>query len=374
MRILIISEAYPSKLFPNKGVFVFNLVQEFCKLGHEITVISPQKKVFFSRNCAIMGDLAKVFIPSVFTFSAKKLLFFNSYIISHLQKTHKVQCTIRKNDINFDLVYCHFIQSGLYAYSALKKYNKPFFVAVGENNMMHIVKSWYSDRYYYSFVENVKGFVAVSSIISEKLTKELNVYKNKIIVEPNCVDLNHYRPLDKVKTRTALGIPQNNFIVIFVGRSTEDKGFSTLLNAVKDLSEVKLILLGDDFNGVNDNNILIKGRVSRDDMPKYMSAADVFILPTKHEGSSNAIIEAMACGLPIISSNIPEVKLQCEESFSLLFEPNDVNGFTQAIEYLRLNEDVRSNMSRNSLVKSKKYDLKQRASRIIDFIETIIEE
>lgn len=373
MRILIISEAYPSKLFPNKGVFVFNIVQEFCKLGHEITVISPQKKVFFSENFALKGDLAKVYIPSVLTFSAKKILFFNSYIFSHFQKKSKVKYTVRKNNITFDLVYCHFIQSGLYAYSALKKYNKPFFVAVGENNMMHIVKSWYSDRFYFSFIDNVKGFIAVSSIIREKLINELFIHENKIIVEPNCVDLYHYRPLDKEKTRAELAIPLNTFIVIFVGRATEDKGFSTLINAVKDLSEVKLILLGDNFNGVKAKNILFKGRVSRDEMPKYMSSADVFILPTKHEGSSNAIIEAMACGLPIVSSNISEVKQQCDESFSFLLDPNDINGYTQAIEYLRLNNEVRFNMSVNSLVKSKKYDLKQRASRILDFIKTNID-
>src|SRR5690606_40325536 len=77
-----------------------------------------------------------------------------------------------------------------------------------------------------------------------------------------------------------------------------------------------------------------------------MALADVFVLPTLHEGSSNVIIEAMASGLPIVSSDIPEIRVQCNDNYSILVNPNSVDEIAEALNKVLRNDDLRMRMSK----------------------------
>ena len=80
-----------------------------------------------------------------------------------------------------------------------------------------------------------------------------------------------------------------------------------------------------------------------------MNAADVFVLPTLAEGCCNAILEAMACGLPIISSNLPFNWDILNDKNSILIDPNNINQIADAIQRLRDSPKLRSEMSEEAL-------------------------
>ena len=104
------------------------------------------------------------------------------------------------------------------------------------------------------------------------------------------------------------------------------------------------------------------------DIPLRLSAADFFLLPTTAEGSSNAILEAMGCGLPIISSNIPENLEILDDSCAILVDPWDVHGLKSAVELLSRDESLRTTMSIASTNIASRYHIKDRALAIIDWI------
>ena len=103
-------------------------------------------------------------------------------------------------------------------------------------------------------------------------------------------------------------------------------------------------------------------------MIKLITNSDVFVLPTLHEGSSNVIVEAMASGLPIVSSDIPEIQVQCDSSFCFLIDPHDVNQITEVLRKVTENDELRKKMSENAFLKSKAFDLTLRAATLLQFI------
>lgn len=91
-------------------------------------------------------------------------------------------------------------------------------------------------------------------------------------------------------------------------------------------------------------------------------------MPTLHEGSCNAIIEAMACGLPIISSNIPEIQFQCDNDSSILVDPLNVEELKASIETIFEDDNRLKEMSLAAYKYSAQFSLNKRAQDILDYL------
>jgi glycosyltransferase involved in cell wall biosynthesis len=100
----------------------------------------------------------------------------------------------------------------------------------------------------------------------------------------------------------------------------------------------------------------------------YLNAADVFVLPTLGEGCCNAIVEAMACGLPIISSDRPFNYDILNADNSIMVEPENIEAIAAAIHSLYIDSCKRQRLSEGSLLISNNLKLENRARRICEFI------
>jgi teichuronic acid biosynthesis glycosyltransferase TuaC len=182
----------------------------------------------------------------------------------------------------------------------------------------------------------------------------------------------HFYPRNKDYARKKFGFDDNHFIVAFSGEFSDRKGVLRLTNAAEGLDKVKIALAGKGKLEPNGTNIIHKGLVNPIDMPDFLSAADVFVLPTLSEGCSNSLIEAMACGLPIVSSNLSFNSDILDNS--ILIDPNSVKDIKNAIVFLRDNVELRKKMSEDSLSKIKHLSLENRALNIKEWIDSIIDK
>src|SRR5690606_36144609 len=172
MRILVISDNYPAPNHPTNGVFVYNLVQQFAKLGHQVTVIAPVQVVpgkAKKGNVDYGQELAKVYRPKYTSISTKQIWKYNTYLLARKIQVRAIKRIVKKEKIEFDMVYCHFIKNALLAVEALSQYNKPFITAVGENRNIEKVQKWYDKKVYFKLFEKITAFVAVSDIVKQKL-------------------------------------------------------------------------------------------------------------------------------------------------------------------------------------------------------------
>jgi glycosyltransferase involved in cell wall biosynthesis len=189
-----------------------------------------------------------------------------------------------------------------------------------------------------------------------------------MIVIPNAVNDRLFYPMNKEEAREKLGFNQDDFIVAFTGSFTHRKGVLRLAEAVKKVGGVKTIYIGSGPLQPNGEDILFKGRLPHNEIVCYLNAADAFVLPTLAEGCCNAIIEAMACGLPIISSALPFNDEILDNNNSIRIDPYSVDDIARAIKHLKDNPNVRKKMSEASVSKSKSLTIRTRAMNVLNFI------
>ena len=178
-----------------------------------------------------------------------------------------------------------------------------------------------------------------------------------------------FSELRRKSLRTELKIDKKSIIIGYVGRLSHEKNLSTLLNsfaeAVMNDSSLKLVLVGKgplEFELRRQaRDLHVEDKVIfcgfRDDISTILSGFDVFVLPSFIEGTSNALIEAMACGRAIICSDISgNRELVTKNKEALLFDPNDRDGFRDAIISLSSNEILRSRLGHNAKINAQNYD------------------
>lgn len=371
MTILFIS-SYPTSSSPNEGVFVYKLIQELVDLGHKIIIISPQKitfkNIFFKKP---YSDKAIVYQPFYLSCSNKKIGPFNSYYLSHKFSVCAIRRVLTMNKIDHDIIYCHFWRYGFIMADVMANTKKPMLLAFGESDAFVRTLSYFSTERLTRLLSLLSGYISVSKKNVERL-RELNIDQSNILLAPNAVDINVFYPRDKKEMRRKYNISLDKKIVIFVGSFTVNKGSRRVLHAITNLGGVYGIFLGKGRMKNENGKVLFQGLVKHFQLAEMLSCADVFVLPTLNEGSSNAIIEAMASGLPIVSSDIPAVRDQCDSSFSILIDPNNVEQIENAIASIIYDDEILLTMRKNAILYSREFTLKNRAKNISNFLEKYI--
>lgn len=366
-RILIIADNYPSRQNPTRGIFVYNIVQEFAG-RYEVDVICPTPFKLGKHESALATDKAGVRYPHFLSLSKAGKKRGLLYTLTTATKKMTVTNLIDLSR-NYKFVYCHFLSSAIPVSDFCQKNNLPLFVAMGESSVeIRYQAILHNKKYLRQLGNSLTGVIAVSEKLSEFCLKELGMGSENILISPNATDTDKFKPL-KVD-RSFLEISENDTVISFVGAFVERKGVRELIEAVSPLPGVKLILIGQGDISVDPQKIAFMGRLPHEEIPKYLNASDIFVFPTKAEGSSNAIAEAMACGLPIITSNIPEVVFQVGRENAVFVAPDDVNALRNAIMNLAENKELRRKYSEKSLEIASKRTIENRAKQILEWIET----
>lgn len=154
---------------------------------------------------------------------------------------------------------------------------------------------------------------AVSRRAADALAEELGIAGSDFDVLHNGVDVNAWRPSEsRDAVRASLGVPRDDLLILSVGNLKPIKGHDTLLESferlVEDGGRAVLVLAGEDFSGGalekwarrNLPAARVRFLGSCPDVLPWYQAADVFVLPSRFEGHSNALLEAMACCLPAL--------------------------------------------------------------------------
>ncbi len=210
--------------------------------------------------------------------------------------------------------------------------------------------------------ETVSGFDRLKIAVSESVRDELRRYYGLEAVEvvPHGIDTKTFSKRDKAGVRAEWGIPEDFFTGLYVGRWDDTKGSSITAEVIKRSPEIMWVLIigtGSDQNMLpRGDNIKVIEQVDHERMSEIYSAADFMLFPSRYEAFGYVIIEAMACELPVITSNvgIAQTIYKTEPFCGLLlpdFEEGPENIVSSAIDKigaLRSDPDRRSSLGRES--------------------------
>ncbi len=210
-------------------------------------------------------------------------------------------------------------------------------------------------------------------------------FKKSIVIIPNPVSIN-----DRNETETVKGILLNNKskIIVSMGRLVWEKGFDLLIESYSRIQKIfpdwKLLIFGDGVEKENlrskvismglENNVLFGGVIKNP--ISILKRADLFILPSRVEGFPNALLEAMACGLPVISFNCPSGPSEIIKNGTngILVPPENVEELTYAIENMIRDHKKRIMCGNNAKEVIKRYDQRKIVNVWKDLINKVISE
>ena len=380
--ILFILDWYPTPT--NNGcVFAKHLIHAIADMGYECVVVAPRavtgamfrkaNQVPYKREeLTAKGSKIRIYMPGFLHMTSRK----ETMGLSMNNHFRSVMGVIRREKLKPDLVYGHFIyQCGLTAARVGEKLGIPSYCACGENSLrlMKGSKPYETGLRFHNWAQilrKLSGVVCVSEN-NRQLLLDTGFMDGtmKSEVFPNAVDGTKFCMMDKRTCRKDLGFPEDAFIVAYTGTFSSNKGVDRLSEALKSCDDVYAVFMGQGAVEPDCGNILFKGRVPNDQVAKYLNAADIFVLPTRGEGCCNAIVEALSCGLPVISSNLPFNDDILNEGNSIRIDVENVNQLRESILKLHHDPLLRTELAKGAAESAREFGIETRARRILNFME-----
>lgn len=327
MRVLVVSSVFPSSSRPTYGVFVRERVRHVAT-HYEVVVVAPipwwpfnrwiRGREYVGMPLVERQDGLVVYHPRFLCLPALGKCFDGMlYFLSLLPFI----AWIRRR-FPFDLIDAHFTYpDGLAGVLLGKAFRRPTVVTVrGPHDVRHA--GHILRRTQIAFALKAAASVITVSESLRQFVTSLGVEPERVRVIPNGVDRSRFFPSNRREARERLSLPQNHATLLAVGSLSERKGHHRILEILPELilhrRELLYVVVGESGggsgyrrrlenlvarHGLCDHVRIVPSR-PHDEIRLWMAAADLFCLATSGEGWCNAITEALACGLPVVTTRV----------------------------------------------------------------------
>lgn len=234
----------------------------------------------------------------------------------------------------------------------------------------------------------LKMVVANSRRVKDEIIRHYGLPEDKICVIYNGVNLADFSAVTdsstRLKLRSELGVTADATVILYVGSGFERKGLLYLIRAVKRLKElernIKLLVIGKGRTQAYlkeaarlglANDVIFKGAVK--DAVRYYGAADIFALPSIYEPFSNACLEAMAAGLPVVTSRVNGASEVITEPVNgaVVEDPTDSDELARKIAVF-LDRGVREKAGAAAREEAVKHPIEKNVSEFLGLMEKMI--
>jgi UDP-glucose:(heptosyl)LPS alpha-1,3-glucosyltransferase len=377
MKIALIQKNFSS----HKGgaeQYAVNLAGALMRQGHEVTVFANQ----WDRSSA--EGLKFEYVPMIkspsflqtfsFVRNTQKALSKGRYDIVHSLARVFPQDVYRMSD-------------GIYRYWLMVKEQNRLKRLMHFFSLRHLAILWIEKQIFAK--GNFRRIIANSQLCKGHAIQYYNVDPAHITVIQNGVDFDRFNPRVRVayreKLRKLYNIAERDLVILFVAMNFRRKGLIPLLKAIGNLSDsyrVKLLVVGkgkiEYFTKIAlklgiDRDVIFAGSASKTE--EYYGAADFFVLPTYYDPFANVCLEALACGLPVITTrtNGASELIEPGKNGFVVNKPDDIKELLEAIIKL-INPKLRNSMAENAFESVKHLTIEEHVRKVCRVYDEIVRE
>ena len=355
--------------------FSQGLIDLLAQQGHEVHIhaiswegTSPSKGVYFHRVPAVTFN--SFLRDLTFALSARKQMAEGNYDIIQSHDKTLYQDIYRAGDgCHIEWLRQRWRRSGISGRLSML-FNPYHWLILG------LERSIFKKRRYLKII-------AISELVKRNIIEHYHVPAEDIVVIYNGVDLDRFRPANRERFRNEVrrhyDIPDSTRVFLFVGSGFERKGVRYLIEAAEKLdSSVTLLIVGKG-SGEKFHDIIKKQRVifcgPQKQIEQYYAAADAFVFPTVYEPFGNVHLEALASGLPVITtrySGASEIIAEGKSGF-VVQEPEDTEAIAGSMKKL-CDADLLQTMGYEARKAAEKFTMERFVREIMQLYSDIMEE
>lgn len=331
MKILVISNMYPSEKSVSFGIFVKNQVEALRKKGHSVDVLAVRNQS--SSKVQVILKYMKWLLASVL-----------SLILSG--RTYHV-------------IHVHYVfPSGLIGLM-FKKFNpnaKLIVTAHGGDINKMAKKNETTRKWTAKILKQADHVVAVGQDLHREINEKYDIPLEKLSLVSMGVNRNVFQAYGKTTSRQQLQIKSSELPIVFVGNIIKEKGIVELIEAFIKVkqhhSTTRLDIIGkinsanfyDELQAIIKHNkitdVYFHDAIEQTEVAKWMSAAEVFVLPSYMEGFGLVAVEAMSCHTPVVATNVGGLSYLAKDNCALLVEPENADQLFLGISNILSNREL----------------------------------
>jgi len=311
--------------------------------------------------------------------------------------------------IQYDLIFSHYWLSGLAALRLKRKWNVP--VVHMFHTLAHlknqIARSEADKDGQYRIDGELKVLKGADKIVVATKDEKKNLAmlygakEKKIKVIPPGVDTAHFYPIPVDEAKEFIGMPTDEKMILFVGRIEPLKGIDTLIQAIAQMRMADVlsrcphylyIIGGNPETSGEDANhemqrlqklqaqlelhdlVMFLGKRGQDSLPYYYSAAEMVIMPSHYESFGMVALEAMACGTPVIATQVGGLQHLVKDEKTGFTVPNgDADALEEKITLLICKDKLKRKMNENSIAYAQTFAWDSIVKKLIKLFEKMID-
>lgn len=331
---------------------VKELAFKLARRGHDVHIITREGRELKNAKSIKVWRVSKTLLESDFSYEDWRVYI---YTFMYMVKTFLIILILKLEGISYDVVSVHFGTEALLMRFIRRLFGWPYiFMLEGYTN----TEAREAKR------ANLQ--IAISSDIADRCQRNY-VYRPMVI--PLGIDTERFNMnIDGSRLRKKYS-KYGEKLALTVCRLEPRKDIPTLISAAnvvcRRYAHIKFIIVGDGINrkeiekqikNLNlQNKVILVGEVFDDELPEYYRACDFFVLPTLYEGFGYVFLEAMACGLPIITTTVPAVPEVIGDA-GILVPPKQPKILSERILHIIYDDELRENLIKKGLERVKKYN------------------
>lgn len=347
MKVLSVTTVFPNAAQPTHGAFVYQRLRHMVKHA-EVRVMAPvswrarseKVKRIETRGGLQVHHPTFFYVPGVLKVLDGLALFLSMVrATSHLRRT-----------FDYDLIDAHFAFPDGFAAALLAAWTRrPFTITMRGTEIpisRYRLRKWAMAW----ALRRADGVIAVAQPLAD-YALALGVAPDRVAVIDNGVDTELFQPARRDEAREAIGVDAAATLIVSVGHLSARKGFQRVIRVLPALLRARPNIMfavvggpgGEPSNEaalkalVNtlglETHVIFAGPQSAERVADWLTAADVFVLASDYEGCPNVVLEALACGRPVVATRVGHVEFMVPAHGGVLFDdPEDAEALTHALE------------------------------------------